>query len=292
MVKRQYTGQSDRRARQTIDPSEHLPNFFIAGTMRSGTTSLTRYLDVHPEVFIAPQKEIHFFDLNYSKGLDWYRRNFSTAEKEHAIGDATPSYMYLEDAVARMAQAVPDGRLIALLRHPVDRAYSHYWLRRSLGVEKVDFLDAVRAEPKRLALGDPRRECPYLDMSRYVHQLRRLSRYFPRESVHVVIFEELKQNPEIVYRDVCRFLGVDESFVPPNLGQVVNASVSYRWLALQRMRHKVPRPMWRVLGRLNTRRGSYPPLNPALRTELSQRFVEDNSELEAWLGRDLSIWSP
>jgi hypothetical protein len=275
---------------ESIANEGSLPNFFIAGTMRSGTTSLTRYLDAHPEAFIAPQKEIHYFDLNYSRGIDWYRQQFSNVGGEIAVGDATPSYMYLEEAVARMSETVPGARVIALLRHPVDRAYSHYWLRRTLGAEEKDFTEAVREEDKRIALGDPRRECPYLDMSRYVHQLRRLTRHFPRDAVHVVIFEELKRGPEAAYKEVCEFLGVDAEFVPANLGQVVNASVSYRSRRLRQMRHTMPRPVWRVVGRINTRRASYPPLDPELRAELAGRFTEDNSELASWLGRDLSLW--
>ena len=291
MGKRQLPEQTESRGSGRTEHLGPLPNFFIAGTMRSGTTSLTRYLDAHPDVFIAPQKEIHYFDLNYSRGIDWYRQQFSDIDGADAVGDATPSYVYLEEAVARMAEAVPGGRVIVLLRHPVDRAYSHYWLRRALGAEKEDFMDAVHDEPRRLALGDPRRECPYLDMSRYVRQLRRLIKYFPREAIHVVIFEEMKRDPETTYKDVCRFLGVNKEFVPANLGQVVNASVSYRSRRLRQLRHKVPGPVWRVVGRLNTRRTSYPPLDPEIRTELSGRFTADNSELAAWLGRDLSPWS-
>jgi hypothetical protein len=259
--------------------------------MRSGTTSLTRYLDAHPEVFVARQKEVHYFDLNYGKGLDWYRRQFAEADGHLAVGDATPSYIYLEEAVARMADTVPEARVIVLLRNPVDRAYSHYWLRRSIGAEQSDFVDALKEEPQRIALKDPRRKCPYLDMSRYVHQLRRLCRYFPREAVHVVIFEELKRSPEAAYRDICGRLGVNTEFIPANLGKVVNASVTYRSQRLRQMRHSIPGPVWRVVGRLNTRRASYPPLDPSLRAELEARFAEDNAELAGWLGRDHSPWN-
>src|SRR5919106_2306555 len=103
-----------------------LPNFFIAGTMRSGTTSLTRYFDDHPQVYLAPTKEIHFFDLKYERGLDWYGTHFSGANGAPAVGEATPSYVYLRDAVDRMAATVPDARIVVTLRNPVDRAYSHF----------------------------------------------------------------------------------------------------------------------------------------------------------------------
>jgi hypothetical protein len=290
MGKQQHLAHATSRPDSKTNEDGALPNFFLAGTMRSGTTSLTRYLDAHPEVFVAAQKEIHYFDLNYSQGIAWYRQHFSTVNDERAVGDATPSYMYMEEAVIRMAETVPGARVIALLRNPVDRAYSHYWLRRAVGAEKSDFVEAINEEPRRIALKDPRRECPYLDMSRYVHQLRRLCRHFPREAVHVVIFEELKSTPAAVYSDVCRFLGVDDAFVPANLGRVVNASISFRSRRLRQMRHIMPRPLWRVVGKLNTRRVSYPPLDPVLRVELTERFAKDNAALASWLGRDLSLW--
>ncbi|MGH2698454.1 MAG: sulfotransferase family protein [Actinomycetota bacterium] len=290
MKEQERVAPAGTSARLPTETDGTLPSFFIAGAMRSGTTSLTRYLDAHPEVFVSRPKEIHYFDVNYPKGIDWYRGHFSTVAGEHAIGDATPSYMYLGDAVVRMAQAVPEARIIALLRNPVDRAYSHYRLRRAVGAEQLDFVDAIAAELQRLELGDPRRACPYLDMSRYVSQLRHLCRHFRREAVHVVIFEALRDEPQHTYSEVCRFLGVDDTFVPPNLGQVVNASVTYRSMGLRKMRHRLPRPVWRVVGRLNTRRASYPPLDPALRAGLTERFAQDNAELAAWLGHDLAMW--
>src|SRR5262245_45971784 len=120
-----------------------LPTFLIVGAMRSGTTSLARYLGAHPDVFVAPEKEIHFFDRCFDRGVAWYAERFIQAAGAGAIGEATQSYMYDPDAIARMRSVVPSARLLTILRHPTDRAYSHYWLNRAHGLEDRSFEAAI-----------------------------------------------------------------------------------------------------------------------------------------------------
>lgn len=279
-----------------VEPSKStslvLPRFVIIGAMRSGTSALNRYLDAHPDVFMSPKKEIHFFDANFDRGLDWYGRHFVGAAPRQIIGEATPSYMYFDDAIARMADVLTNPRLIAILRNPVDRAYSHYWLRRAIGRETLTFEEAIAAEPERLRLGDPRSAAPYLDVGRYHRQLRSVHDHFPLDSVLVVVFEHLRDDPIASYRSICRFLQIDPSLVPSNVGDRVNKHVTFRSLRIRRLAHRLPKPAGRIVGRLNTRRGAaYPPMDPSLRAELLDRFKEDNEQLAAWLGLDLSVWS-
>jgi hypothetical protein len=103
-----------------------LPTFCIIGAMKAGTTSLAAWLDEHPDVHIAPQKETLFFNTPYNfwLGVDWYREQFAAAGDAHAVGDATP-LMQNPLAVRHMADLLPDAKLVAILRNPVDRAYSH-----------------------------------------------------------------------------------------------------------------------------------------------------------------------
>ena len=270
-----------------------LPNFIIIGAMRSGTTSLARYLGAHPQVFMAAKKEVHFFDFHFDRSLDWYARHFARAGGKTAVGEATPGYMYNERAIARMARLVPQARLIVVLRNPVDRAYSHYWLNRARGHEPLDFAAAIAVEPERLA--NPKlefgRRGVYLEGSRYLKYLLRVCRYYPRSALHVVIFEDLRDEPRAVYAAVCRFLGVGESFLPPNLGRPINRFVAFRSLGLRNLGRRLPRPLRRVVDRLNVREASYPPLDSALRKALQEQFAGENAALAAWLSRDLSIWS-
>jgi hypothetical protein len=270
-----------------------LPNFLIIGAMRSGTTSLARYLDAHPEVFLAPQKEVHFFDRHYDEGLDWYRRQFSGASGQRAIGEATQSYIYDEPVPARMAATVPDARLVAILRNPVDRAYSHYWLNRAQGREPLEFAEALTEEPKRISGPNwgIRLGRSYLDRGRYLGQLRRVCDHYPRDSLLVVLFEDLRDDPAGTYECVCRFLKVDDSFRPSNLGDPINPAVEFRSMRLRDLSQRFPGRLGAAIGRVNVRKADYPKIDPALRKELLARFEDDNAELAAWLNRDLSVWS-
>jgi transposase len=278
-------GKRNRPART----SGVLPNFLIIGAMRCGTTSLARYLGTHPDVFVAPQKEVHFFDRNSARGLEWYAGQFSGATIERAVGEATQTYMYEDEAIHKVAETLPDARLIALLRDPVDRAYSHYWLNRSLGSEPLDFAQAVAAEPERVGSGDParRRTYSYIDRGDYLRQLLHVCEHYPRSSLLVLLFEELRDRPEDIFRSVCRFLEIDDGFVPPNLGIPVNRYDRPRSRQLRKNLNRLPRTIRRVAGRLNARRASYPPMDPSVRDELGSYFRERNAALESWLGLDL-----
>lgn len=269
-----------------------LPNFLIIGAMRSGTTSLARYLGAHPDVFVAQDKELHFFDLNRDRGLDWYRAQFTGAEGERMVGEATQTYMYDGEAVDRMASDLPDAKLIAILRDPVKRAYSHYWQNHARGTEPLSFPDAIAAEPERLASSDKQSRFffSYVDRGLYVRQLRRICEHYPRASLHVLLFEDLRDAPAEAYRSACAFLGVDDDFLPPNIGVPINRYVSFRSVKLRALGKKLPRALRRAVGRLNTQEASYPPMDPGVRAELRQRFAADNAALETWLDRDLSEW--
>lgn len=275
--------------------SNTLPNFLIIGAMRSGTTSLARYLETHPEVFLAQQKEVHYFDVNYEKGEGWYRQQFAKTMTERAIGEASPTYMYDAGVPARMAALLPQARLVAILRNPVDRAYSHYWHTRALGKEPLEFAEALAAEPERLcASTDPRvrYRYSYLDRGHYLSQLLHICKYYPRQALFVLLFEDLRRRPTETFQQVCQFLEIEGSFVPPNLGGAVNAYTTYRsvWLR-NRLREWPSSFLKRVIERLNKRReASYPPLDAEMRAKLLDYFAEDNAALASWLGRDLAAW--
>src|SRR5688572_19406956 len=104
-----------------------LPDFVVIGSMRAGSTSLARYIGAHPSVYMPPKKELHFFDWNWDRGLDWYRAQFRDATPGAIIGEATPIYIVYREAMERLAKACPEARLLVVLRDPVSRAYSHYW---------------------------------------------------------------------------------------------------------------------------------------------------------------------
>ena len=147
-----------RRRRATVTPAASvpsaalLPNFVVIGAMRSGSTSLYKYLQAHPDVFM-PRKEIHFFDVKWDRGIAWYHTRFEGYAGQTAIGEATPTYLADPVALDRMAATIPDARLVAVLRDPIDRAYSHYWMEHAPRARSADVRRGGRRRTRTTARG-------------------------------------------------------------------------------------------------------------------------------------------
>jgi len=272
---------------------EQLPNFLIIGAMRSGTTSLANYLGSHPEIYVARDKELHFFDYRFDRGLSWYAAKFSQAKRGQAVGEASPTYMYVPECARRIADTLPNVKLLAILRNPVDRAYSHYWLERARTRESMDFESALAAESDRLSGSDRHRtdHYSYLDRGRYLKQLEHVTTHVPRERLHVLLFEDLGADPAAAFKSVCRFLDVDDTYIPKNVGKVLNHFVTFRSVAVRGMYRRLPPLIRHALGRVNSREAVYPAMDPRTRARLVAHFAQMNDELGRWLGRDLAAWN-
>ncbi len=270
------------------DGAAPLPSFAVGGTQRSGTTALWHWLGAHPDVFMAPGKELHFFDSHWDEGLESYEKSFEGWSGQAAIGEVTPNYVFHPDAMKRMVSVLPDVRIVMSVREPVDRAYSHYWARRSRGHEERDFADVVGDEPAVISVGDG---TGYLfARGRYMTQIERTLEVLPRQQLLVVLFDDIDQRPTETYARICRFIGVDDEVVPAQVGETANEYREFRTQRLRRLAHRVPGPLARVVGRVNSRPVPYPPLDPAVRAELVERYRPDTEALAAWLDRDLSEW--
>ena len=284
-----------------------LPNFIICGTQKGGTTSLYYYLREHPQIFLPSKKEIHFFDLNYKKGIDWYKRHFRGARNSNikAIGEVTPSYMYLEEVPERIHEILPDVKLIFILRNPIDRAYSHYWHEVALGYEWLPFEEAIKAEEERLTRGDiiSRLHYSYLDRGKYIEQIRRFRKYFSKEQMLILITEELKSNPEKTMRRIFEFLQVDPEFKSERWHRKFYTGKRPRIKTLQYIRGKLHRiseyyypqlaflfkPIIYAIDKVNLRKG-YPEMNTNTRKFLIKYFEPYNKKLEEYLGKKLDQW--
>ncbi len=278
-----------RSVRRATSRARTLPDFLIIGAQRAGTTTLYTYLRRHPDVTgprpadasITWHKELHFFDENFWRGSDWYRAFFPLEMRRWAMarlgrdlvpGEGTPYYMFHPAVPARAAAAVPDVRVIALLRNPVERAYSHYQLMVKTGREQLSFEEAIDAEPERLAgledalmaerpsfgpdgsrIHQHHRHHAYVSRGLYADQLERWLEHFPREQLLVLRSEDFLARP-------------DEGF-----GQV------FDFLRL--------RP-WKVRDYEARNTGAYAPIEPELRARLEERFAEPNARLAELLGRD------
>lgn len=210
--------------RRVTAPLRPLPDFLILGANKCGTTSLHNYLNQHPQVEEGLLKEVHFFDRyhRYARGLNWYRSHFPirTDPADFCLGESTPEYLFNPAVPERVAEVMPDARLIALLRNPIDRAYSHYHHSRRLDREPLSFEEALEAESDRIddeltrLATDPTYDeqtyehYSYLARGRYLEQIQRWLEYFPRRQLLVVKSEDLFERPDAVAQRVFDFLGL------------------------------------------------------------------------------------
>lgn len=243
-----------------------LPDFLVIGAQKAGTTALYAYLRWHPGITGPSWKEVSFFDRHWWRGEAWYRGQFPLRAGERLVGEASPSYLFHPLAPERARSLVPDAKLVALLRDPVDRAYSQYQHEVALGREPLSFEDALAAEDDRLTgeverlTEDPRAfsrawwDHTYAARGRYAEQLERWLAVFPREQLLVVPTEELGERPAETYASILAFLGAE----PYELSDYP-----------------------RVFDR------DYEPMRSETRAALAASFAEPNRRLEALLGRQL-----
>lgn len=188
------------------------PTFLIVGAQKAGTTSMDFYLREHPDIFMYPKKEIHFFDNDerFALGRDWYEKHFSKRKDEKEIGECSPLYMYLENVPQRIYDMYPKIKLIFMLRNPVNRALSHYKMEVRAGRETKTFADAIKSEEIRIVKGMyEKKYFSYKTRGLYLEQIERYVKLFDREQMHFVILEELKNNPENIMKNIFDFLEVD-----------------------------------------------------------------------------------
>ncbi len=201
-----------------------LPNVICIGAAKCGTTSLHRYLDLHPEIHMAPAKELDFFagpGWNWDRGFEWYESNFpSSAPIQGETSNTYTMDPFIAGVPERIAAAVPDARLLYLVGDPIERVISDWVGNRARGWQKHS-LEELCQDPDFAQSG-------YLYRSRYYHQLSRYLEVFPRDAVHVIVKEELAERRRETLRDVFRFLEVADDFEDPRLDERHNPSALKR----------------------------------------------------------------
>ena len=262
-------------AGRITSPARMLPAFLIVGAQRGGTTSMYRTLSQHPDVIKAVlHKGVHYFDMNYDRGLSWYRAHFPLRAAARRPGlpaggqaltfESSPYYMFHPLAAGRIARDLPGVKLLVLVRDPVERAYSAHAHELARGFETESFARALELEPERLhgeverMIADPaylshsHQHQAYCARGRYAEQLDRLEQIFGADRLHVVDSGDFFTKPEPVYDAVLDFLGL--------------------------RRHDYP-----AFERHNARPRS--PMPEPLRAQLDEHFAPFDEKLTRWLGR-------
>lgn len=301
-----------------------LPNFLVIGAGKSGTTSLYEYLNEHPEVFMSEIKETNFFaledeqlispdnDPEQMKHYPWsvtryktYQNLFQKVKNEKAIGEVSPMYLYSQKAAKSIKKRLPNVKLIALLREPVDRLYSRYLhLARENRTPSNHFADSLDPSSIWWKRNDLVQEGFY-----YSH-LDTYYKLFSKEQIKVVLYDDFRLNPKQVLKEIYQFIGVEDSFSPdlktsynvsglivnPKLDQLIGQnSILKAWindhlpsLAKLLTKQKKVKKWVNKMRKSNLRK---PTLSNALRKEISTKIYHSEIEkLQLLIDRDLTHW--
>jgi Sulfotransferase family len=303
-----------------------LPNFLIIGAAKGGTSSLYRYLEQHPRVFMSTPKEPTFFGHEGESGLycgphdedrafhsrvitnlSDYQALFEGVTTQTAIGEASVYSLYLPHAASQIKKHLPHATMFAVLRNPVERAYSAYIHVVGQARERRSFADALAQEPERIR----KKWNPlwhFKTMGFYYQQVKRYYDTFGRQQVHVFLHEDFRNEPLAFIQRIFEMLGIDKSFVPdmsrrynvadvPVFPSVEKSLYAVKWriLGLQPRLPKTIRwrltPVVNTIDRIRTRnRKAPPPIPEDVRASLMTDYRDDILRLQDLLNRDLSHW--
>ena len=297
--------------------SSQWPDFLVIGSAKAGTTSLYRYLKSHPQIYLSRMKEPKYFAFPDTRpvlrGPDhripviWktadYRRLFEARTMETVAGEMSTVYLCSECSPGAIRKLIPNAKLIAILRNPAERAYSHFCHNRRDGQEPLaDFAAALDAEEKRIAQGWWVRY-HYRHRGYYARQLRPYLELFPRRQMLILLYDDLVADCQEFLKKICSFLGIDENYIF-DTAERQNVTVGIprtfvlrrilRWVgpAKHRILRAVPPKLMATLYPALSKLiwAPKPEFRPAVRAQLVSEFKPDILELQKIIGRDLSAW--
>jgi Sulfotransferase domain. len=265
-----------------------LPNFLIIGAPRAGTGWMARNLREHPDIYMPRIKEVHFFDKHYEKGIGYYGQFFAGVRKEKAIGEASPSYLFLEQVPTLIKKCIPDIKLIVSLRNPIERIYSRYWNAKARYLENrnLSFEEKIKLKPS------------FIEEGFYYDHLMRYYNLFQKENILILLFDDLKENPARFLQSIYTFIGVDTEFISPFMDQKINSASSKKELAKSKLLWYVCEILSRIkllkthnfVMKLNE--GQISPMNRKTKEWLVKEvYLEKNILLSELIGRDLTAWN-
>jgi hypothetical protein len=289
-------------------------DFLIIGAQKSGSTSLYHYLRQHPEIYLPEIEENRFFTKNefYRQGVAFLKPFYRHSKSSKVKGGKNVHIMYFPDAPSRIHKHNPDMKLIAILRNPIDRAYSAYWFARRNGWEYCKtFEQALELEFRRTqGTYEERAELTYLTHGHYYEQLRRVINLFGQTKVLTFLTDDLKQDPQNVISRIFDWFGLNNSSSQIDYQRRSMVAAQPRILGLQkllmsrdiwyrrilrkslshRIRHIIQRKVINKVIDANLEQANYPPMRQTTRKNLSQYFTKHNARLSGLIDRDLSHW--
>ena len=292
-----------------------LPNFVVIGAAKAGTTSLQGYLGQHPDVFMCPVSEPAYFvfssgpqdgrfrrDAPFITDSDDYAELFSLVGSESAIGEASTHYLQYSWSAPRINAGLPGSRAIAVLRHPVERAYSQYVMNLRDGIELGGSFEAIVEQEKVLVAQGKREQSGIVGSSLYSEGIAAFLKTFGRDRLGIWLYDDLRDRPVETLQEMFRFLGVNDGFVPDmsgrrNAGGVhrsrIVATVFNRPNPIRAAARRLLAPAVRERLRDKVRSLSVtkaPRLDAATGAALLDYFRPDIAELQPLIERDLGRW--
>ena len=293
-------------------------NVFIAGAAKSGTTALAYMLAQHPRVYLSPYKEPFFFELEYDLGFEYYHsRYFPGVNKTHEVViDARHRNMFLPYVPPRIYRYNPEARIIILIREPVRRAYSHWWMWYVRGLENLSFEEAIAEDLKRIAKYPDLLESPhgervwtrhfwyrygkhrilktYVDSGFYCRQIIRILQFFPPGQILILVAEEFFKNPLATLRRCEEFLGLNLYTYSEDVRQNISLGRigtkiydTLRWLAWT---HILPGVVVSRAGRVLSNFSHPPKLSGNILETLRKVYQQEITCLQQRFNLDLSSW--
>jgi hypothetical protein len=286
-----------------------LPDFLIIGAPKAGTTSLYHYITAHPNIFMTKPKEVNYFsgsdiskqNLFYAdfkiNTLDAYEALFSSADLGQVKGEASVSYLFYNKVAQRIWELIPSCKVIAVLRNPIERGYSHYLMDYKLGLVDLPYEDIVfkRGAHKKLNLYHQQ----YVELGLYAQQLEKYFAFFPKEQIKIYTQEELKIDTVSVVEDLLDFLDVNkidlvESKVKHNQFSLPKNILIHKLYSSVWLRNKLsvmlPYSFRENVKKLLFKKGSKPVLSKAARAKLLEIYTPDILKLNKMIEQDVSIW--
>lgn len=292
------------------------PNFYILGAAKSGTTALWDYLNSHPDIFMSNPKEPNFMVFenkqlppfsgpcnddyllkniynNSIVKLQDYEDLFESVTMESAIGEASVRYLYFEDAVKNIKKYTPNAKFVLILRHPVDRLYSHYCMMRRYGLEPLSLEKALEEEDNRIAKSWGW-DWHYKSVSKYGEQLEKYFKIFDRAHFKIILYEDFKSDLEGCLKEIYTFLKVKDDFISnfkrsKNVGFLPKNYAVHAWLKKEKnrtfLKKVLPGKLYyksvQIVESINQRPISK--LNNNVKDDLTEYFKKDIQKLESLL---------